>query len=392
MKIAIVIAMAASLTVSAYADSGAMERTEPVRIEDAALAVRFNGDYVKSYYRLFDARSAAERERDTRERRLAGSLAIFFHGHARRPDDADQFMTEFARRSKSGIIVAVVCDTPYGGDPAWRGDTGKEVVLMETVRHALVRRGMSIHSYVPISGRMLTINGHPAPGAADEKAIPVSLLAVGYSHGGILARRIASKYPSSVSGLAHISPAGYVKWGDNSLYSASCLAVNFTWESLRIGAGYFTGKGGHINRAAWGVTRGFTGDCLRSYGSCLMGDLNPMRTTRVLYDIRDCTDYLDDTSAPVPRIGSITVIFGEDDTLFQYRNMGISNPGNITRAEADRFWEKYYQASAKNGARRTLRVLPGNHIGLQLHHRSYVDTILRGSAELREDAPSISAR
>jgi len=101
-----------------------MERTEPVRIEDAALAVRFNGDYVKSYYRLFDARSAAERERDTRERRLAGSLAIFFHGHARRPDDADQFMTEFARRSKSGIIVAVVCDTPFENLRLVPGTTG----------------------------------------------------------------------------------------------------------------------------------------------------------------------------------------------------------------------------------------------------------------------------
>lgn len=392
MKRVIVIALAACSIVTHSRASHAMERTGPVYTENGTLSIRFNGDYVKAHYRLFDARSAEEKERDARNGNLAGALAVFFHGHARRPDDADEFMAHFALRSKSGLVLVPVCDTPYGRDPKWRGDSGKEVVLMEVTRHVLKKHGMSIHSYAPITGKMLTVESGAQNGEADVKTVPVSLLAVGYSHGGILSRRIASRYPSSVSGLAHICPAGYVKWGDNSLYSTSCLAANFTWESLRIGAGYFTGQAGQVHSAAWGGIRGFSGDCLRSYGSCLFGDTNPMKTARAFRDMKECTDFVDDTSAPVGNIGSVTVVFGENDTLFRYRNMGIRDPKNITPGESSRFWAKYFPASAKNGSKLTLRVLPGNHIGLQLHYRDYVETILRGSGQLREQSASISAQ
>jgi hypothetical protein len=368
-----------------------MERSGTVYKESGTLSVRFNGDYVKSHYRLFDARSAEEKERDAREGRLAGTLAVFFHGHARRPDDADEFMEHFALRSKSGLVLVPVCDTPYGRDPRWRGDSGKEVVLMEVTRRVLNRHGMSLHSYAPITGKMLTIENE-APAGASGKTVPVSLLAVGYSHGGILARRIASRYPSSVSGLAHICSAGYVQWGDNSCYSTSCLVANFTWESMRIGAGYFTGQARQVHSAAWGGMRGFSGDCLRSYGSCLFGDTNPMKTARAFRDMKECADFVDDSSAPVGRIGSVTVIFGEQDTLFQYRNMGIRDPKNITPRESSGFWARYFPSSARNGAKLTLRVLPGNHIGLQLHYRDYVETVLRGSGQLREECATISAQ
>lgn len=389
MKRMIVIALAVCAMGTAVRSGDARERTTPVSTESGVLTVRFNGDAVTSHYRLFDARSAEEKERDIRTGRLAGSLAVFFHGHARRPDDADVFLGTLALRSKSGLVLVPVCDTPCGRNPLLRGDAGKEVVLMEVVRQVLNKHGMSIHGYTPAGGKEPVIDTADPQSA---KNIPVSLLAVGYSHGGILARTIASKHPYSVTGLAQICPAGYIQWGDNSCGATSCLATAFTWECIRIAGGYFDGNARQVHNAAWGGCRGFSGDCLRSWGSCLTGNTSPMCGTRIFRDMKECTGYLDDRAAPVPLLKSITVIFAEKDTLFRYWAMGIEDPRTITREEAARFWTKYYPASLNNGSSLTLRVLPGNHIGLQLHPRAYVEAILGGSGQLQDDAAAISSR
>ena len=370
----------------------ASERPVRVHTESGSVSVRFNGECIKSFYKIFDARSTEEKTRTAKEGKLDGSVTVFFHGHARRPDDADEFMSHFARRSRSGIIVIPVCDTPFGRDSKWRGDDGKDVVLMEVTRHVLEHRGFSIHSYAPITEKSVSIKERETPSRPYHDPVSVSILAVGYSHGAILARRFASRYPSTVTGLAHITPAGYVNWGNGSCLSSGCLTTGFSLESMRIGMGIFTGDAGHVGRAAWGVIRGFSGDCIRSYGSCLYGNPNPLKTGRSYCDIRDCAQYIDDSNAPVTHIAAITVIFGQKDTLFNFRRMGIITPGEITQKDEKKFWNTYYPSSAENGTKLTLKLLPGNHIGLQTHYREYVRTILESTGQLLENTPGISSR
>ena len=37
-------------------------------------------------------------------------------------------LSALAGLGRSGVVVVPVCDTPFGTDPAWRGDDGKTVV------------------------------------------------------------------------------------------------------------------------------------------------------------------------------------------------------------------------------------------------------------------------
>jgi hypothetical protein len=205
---------------------------------------------------------------------------IFFHGHAQRPDNADEFITRMVRDSKSGILIIPVCDTPYGTNPAWRGDAGKDVILMEMTRLVFGKYGIAIQNYTPLSAPKVVIeNAEEFP---RREELSGAILAVGYSHGAILARRCASKYPSMVEGLVHICPAGYIKWGDNSCLAGPRLSASFSWESMRIGTGYFKGEGMEVTSAGWGIVRGVGGDCLRSFGSCALGGFNPLKAGRPL--------------------------------------------------------------------------------------------------------------
>jgi hypothetical protein len=61
--------------------------------------------------------------------------------------------------SRSGIVIVPVCDTPYGKDKDWRGDRGKDVVLMAIVRHVLQKEGIVIDGYKPLTDMTVAIEG-----------------------------------------------------------------------------------------------------------------------------------------------------------------------------------------------------------------------------------------
>lgn len=352
--------------------------------ESGAFSVRFNGDWLKAYYKFFDARSDIEKKENSSSGQLSGAAIIFFHGHAQRPDNADEFITRLVCDSKSGILIIPVCDTPYGSDPAWRGDSGKDAILMEVSRLVLGKHGISIQNYTPLASPKIEIGDADKINIRGEITAPV--LSIGYSHGAILARRCASKYPASVEGLVQICPAGYIHWGDNSCLTGPKLFASFSWESMRIGTGYFKGEGIEVTSAGLGIVRGVGGDCLRSAGSCALGGFNPLKAARPMRDIKECATYLDDSNFPVGHLKSITVLFGENDSLFPYRAAGIANPKSVSPEEAGRFFEKFYPSALKNGANLSLRVLPGNHIGLQIYPTEYVATALSCAGEERGGA------
>jgi hypothetical protein len=95
---------------------------------------------------------------------------------------------------------------------------------------------------------------------------------------------------------------------------------------------------------------------------------------------------VDDSNFPVGHLKSITIIFGENDSLFPYRAVGISDSKAIQTQESQRFFEKFYPSAIKNGANVSLAVLPGNHIGLQLYPSDYVATALNSAGEARNSA------
>ncbi len=350
--------------------------------ESGSFTIRFNGDWLKAYYKFFDARSDDEKKENKSAGKLSGAAIIFFHGHAQRPDNADEFITRLTRDSKSGVLLIPVCDTPYGSDPAWRGDAGKDIILMEVSRRVFGKHGITIQNYsIPPVAPKLVIEDADAIPIHNE--IATSILAAGYSHGAILARRFASKYPASVESLVHICPAGYIQWGENSCLAGPRIFARFSWESMRISTGYFSGEGMEVTSAGWGIARGVGGDCLRSAGSCAFGGFNPLKAGRPLRDIKDCATYLDDTNFPVGHLKSITVLFGENDSLFPYRAVGIANPKSVVPEEASRFFEKFYPSAMKNGSILSLKVLPGNHIGLQIYPDDYVATALSCAGEDR---------
>ncbi len=352
--------------------------------ESGANSIRFNGDWLKSYYKFFDARSDAEKKENAQSGRLSGAAIIFFHGHAQRPDNADEFITNLVRNSKSGVLIIPVCDTPYGSDPAWRGDAGKDVILMEVARRVFSKHGIALQNYCALASPKVEILDSDITQAPNDIITPV--LAMGYSHGAILARRCASRYPTTVESLVQICPAGYIHWGDNSCLTGPKLFASFSWESMRIGTGYFKGEGMEVTSAGWGIVRGVGGDCLRSAGSCALGSFNPLKAGRPLRDIKECAIYLDDTNFPVGHLKSITVLFGENDSLFPYRTAGIADPKSVSPEEASRFFQKFYPSAMRNGAHLSLKVLPGNHIGLQIYPNEYVATALTSAGEGRDGA------
>lgn len=359
------------------------ERSDPIDRRVQSVPVRFNGDYLKAHYRIIDVRTPEEKERNRKDNRLGGSVIVFFHGHARGPGDLDVFIHHLARRSRSGIVVFPVCDTPFGRDPRWRGDEGKMVVLMEVTRFVLQGQGMDVEGFRPLTELPVKVGDKPLPQVLYPDKIPVKLFSVGYSHGGILSRLTASRYPDAVTDLAQITPAGYEHWGRGKTSGGCCLLGNFSWESLRIGGRAFRGEGRDVWESGWGATRGFSGDCLRSCSSCLLGNFHPAKPLRPVKDVGDCAVFLDDHNAPVPRLRHVTVLFGRRDTLFEYANVGLKDPDHITPAEKDRFWQTYYPSLVGSGARLTLRVMPGNHIGLQTHYRQYAEAVLEGADQLR---------
>jgi pimeloyl-ACP methyl ester carboxylesterase len=352
--------------------SSGSQRSVPTCPDVETLSVGFNEETLKGFCLYVDARTPEEKAADAERGRPAGPVIVFYQGHAQRPDDAYEFTGSLARMSRSGMVVIPVCDTPYGADPSFRGDSGKDVILMEMVRFVLARQGLAVEGFVPATDLPITVNG---TAVMKDQAAPLTRLAViGWSHGGILARRAAHAYKGSVRALGQVCPAGYEHWG------AWGLTGRFAYESLRITARMGSGHAGQTMGSAWGFTRGFTGDFFRSIPAAV-ADLRPAKITRVFRDIRECSRYCDSDSFKTSHLERIAVIFGQDDSCMSpVRQLGIRDPAHATEEDRLRFSRTFFADSPEG--RPALRVLPGTHLAPVIHSDLYAKTVLTDLGEL----------
>ena len=350
------------------------ERFVPGSPQSASVKIIFNQERINACYVFIDARTEQERKRDNKRGMPSGPPIVFFQGHAQRPSDLYAFTSSLAKMSKSGIVIVPVSDTPYGKDDAWRGDDGKEVILMELVRWVLASKGFEVKGYSPLCPYEVLIDGAPA---GDGKGmISTSLVAVGWSHGGILARRFAHAYPGSVTGLAQICPAGYEHWDTLK------LTLRFMGESMRLSRFTRPGSRKAAARSAWGFTRGMAGDFFRSISAAAL-ERNPAKVYRAGRDIKDCSLYCDSAVMSVERLDRIVVIFASDDTCMDVKKlMRCSDPEDITQEQKNVFWETFYRDETRLDVQRTFKVLPGTHLAPVTHSTLYARTILEHLAQM----------
>ncbi len=366
------------------------ERTLPKEPDVVKIPVRFNKDYIKGLYLYVDARSAEEKKQNKEEKRLNGPVIVFFHGHNQRPNDGYNFIAELALRSKSGICIVPVCDTPYGKDPKWRGDRGKDVILMDMVRDVLRQKGIAVKNVQALTEMKVTIGEiEKEKKKAPKKDYPESyaetgLISLGWSHGSLLARRFARAYPETVISLAQMAPAGFSDWGGYSCVGPTCLMTSFGIEGMNIGCGIFRCEGGHIFDASMGIFKGQVTDTARSCPSCIYGNFHVGKIFRTLKDTRECAVQATDKNFPVSGVKHIVVIFGKSDTLFEYDDDGgVKDPKKVTLKEQESFFQKFYPGAVLGGTNVKLHVLPGNHIGPLVHHKIWVETVLKGIGQMR---------
>ena len=357
-------------------ESNALKRPFLFKPITRDLSIGFNREKIKGFYNIIDARSSSERAADKERGHLAGSAIVFLTGHAQRPADACKFSNDLARRSRSGIVIVPVCDTPYGKDPEWHGDRGKDVVLMEMVRHLLLRQTIFVEGVKPLTDMQVTINGNLP--AARGKGINTGLAVVGWSHGGLLARRMTSAYPDAVNGIGQVCPAGYAKLRHGSL----SLLTNFLSEPFRVTAKLLSKQAPDVIGSGFGVLKGLTGDAVRGVGSAVM-DAEPARMLRSVKDIRDAGLYCDDASLPLKGIEYIIVIFAQNDSVIDPLQTGIKDPTDPSEEDIRNFWERFYPGLLQQDIVRTLRFLKGDHIAPISFHDLYATVVLEGMGQLR---------
>ena len=351
----------------------ATSRSVPAYPQVESFPIGFNDETIRGFCLLIDSRTPEEKSKDAIQGSPAGPVIVFFQGHAQRPDDAYKFTSKLALLSKSGMVVIPVCDTPYGSDPSRRGDSGKEVILMEMVHYVLAREGIAISGYSPISSMGVTIDGMRL---VPDKDMPgTRLAAIGWSHGGILARRFAHAYPSTVNWLGQVCPAGYERWNTWQ------LTGRFAKESLRI---LLNGHTVETLRSGWGFTKGFMGDFFRSIPAAVI-HFDAGKVGRVGKDIKDCTLYCDSSRFNAAHLNSIAVIFGRDDSCMNpYRQLGIKDHGAVEQHDLKRFKEMFFADVYEQTKPVILRVLPGTHFAPVIHSDLYVRALLEDLGQLRE--------
>lgn len=353
-----------------FTENNIKKREVQVKPNVQNVDIEFNGEYLKGYLFIIDARTDEEKLKNFNERNANGSVFIFFQGHAQRADDAYKFTKELALKSKSGITIVPLCDTPYGKNKDLRGDNGKEIILFYLIKYALKSLNMNVDE--EIQCKDIKIDGKSFVDLTNS--IKVKLTAIGWSHGGLLARRMASSY-TSFENLIQICPAGFTQWPDNSCQASCCVLSSFNWESLRIGfSETFKGHFCDVMGAGWGITKGLTGDTVRSCNSCIYGNFNILKIFRPYKDIADVTLYADDNNFPVVNKKHILVIFGEDDSLFDDEKLLKYDKNSEIIKE--QFFSKYYEKSVISNTKLDVRILPGKHIGPITHYDIYVDSIV----------------
>jgi pimeloyl-ACP methyl ester carboxylesterase len=355
------------------AELTAHQRSVPKDPRVESLSIGFNGEEIRGFLLCIDARTGPEKQADAKRGSPAGPVLVFFHGHAQRPDDAYGFTSRLALLSRSGLVVVPVCDTPFGADPVFHGDSGKDIVLMEMVRYALALQGFAVAGFMQQTGTPVTVNGVPvsSPTSSDGTV----LVPTGWSHGGILARRFAHAHPGSVRSLGQVCPAGYERW------SAWGLTGRFSCECLRIAAKMGNGHAGQTFSSAWGFTKGLAGDFFRSVPGAVI-DLKPSKLGRIFKDIRDCSAYADSSFFMAAHLHRIAVIFGADDSCMDIRRLlGVEGTDRLHEEDSLRFARTFF-ADVPDPGRFSLRVLPGTHLAPAIHSELYARTLLEDLGEL----------
>ena len=361
----------------------AFQRETPDKIETKTLKIKFNGETLKGIYSLTDARTKDEKLTDLANGTTNGSIILFLNGHAQRPADSKHFINDLAVKSRSGIVVSPICDTPYGKNKMWRGDNGKDIILMEMVRYIIADLNISMKNYVTIDGLPVLINNGIFPGT--PKAVTSDVVAVGWSHGGLLSRRLASGWPETIKGLGQVCPAGYNDW----LLGPGTLALAFTGEGFNIGTLLFTRSAPHAVRAGYGFATGVFADSIRGIGSSIT-NLSPGKMFRSLRDVSDCSLYATDNNLPVNNINNGVVIFGLSDTVMDTDHSGIEGREQPDDEENKRFWSKFYPGLQINNGKFRVNFLKGNHIAPIVHHDLYSTTILEGLQEMMPETLLLS--
>ena len=350
------------------------ERYLPSKGDMKKFKATFNGETIRCNYVVLDARSPEEKAADKAGGSLKGPVMVFFQGHDQRPKDCYEFTKLLALKSVSGICIVPTCDTPYGDDPAWRGDRGKMVILMETVRRLLDDCGVSVEGFSPITGMTSLINSQTFAPKPDN--IPGKICSTGWSHGGILAREFASSYPGAVIGLATVCAGGYKKWKNPGE-----LLARFSLEAINSGVQTLTGKSPSAIGSAWGLTCGLAGDLSRSVTDSLFSG-KPSKLARAYKDISDCARFMDESVAPVGNLENITVIFARNDSCMAPSDYGIGDLDNPSDRDMESFWKRYYPSNVASGTILKFKILPGMHTAPATHSRLYAETVLSALGQI----------
>jgi len=357
----------------------ASNRTMPQKPDVRKWQIQFNREKLSSYSVVYDVRTSEEKRQHLAQGRVNGNVILLIHGQQQRPQIAYEFVSKLALNSKSGIVVVPVVDTPFGKDAVWRGDRGKIVILLEMTRRLLAPDGIRLEGYTKNTEMPVMIDNQDAMESNIDSFLPIStkLTIMGWSHGGLLARRIASAYSGTIVGLAQITPAGYIHWGFTRVDKTSCLLSYFLVECGNIAKGIFTGELFKVLEASWGLLSGTIGDSLRSPSTCLTSHFHILKPFRPIRDMRDCTVLADHSVAPVSHLKHIVVMFGASDFVFHPTNACLPGEASeITDQYRNVFWSTYFKSTNPNNTRRTVTILPGNHIGPMTYPDIYMRTAL----------------
>lgn len=357
------------------------KRAVPTKSIVQSVTIAFNGEKIKGFYCLIDARSDEEKNLNLKNQKLNGSVIAFIQGHAQRPDDAYAFSSQLALQSKSGIVIVPVCDTPYGKDATLRGDNGKDVILYAMIKYALMYLNVGIDSS-EIKDVLITINGNDLAKLHQDNYISSSLTVIGWSHGALIARRLASKY-SAIKNLVQICPAGFSDWPNTSCLGTCCIVSAFSWEGMRISTEIFKGHAREVFKASFGITKGLFGDSYRSCGSCLYGNVTVCKAFRAYKDINDATIFGTDDNFPIKKLSAIVVIFGKDDSLFKYEKIVRYNTTESPK-HVEQFWTRFYPEAVANNIRLNMFILPGKHIAPAIYSQEYAFYALHYTDELKQ--------
>jgi hypothetical protein len=357
----------------------AIKREIPQKPAVRKWQIQFNQEKISSYSVVYDVRTTEEKRQHLAQGRVNGNVILLIHGQQQRPQIAYDFVSRLALHSKSGIVVVPVVDTPFGKDANWRGDLGKIVILMEMTRHLLAPDGIRLENYNKVTEIPVIIDNQEANERNVDRFLPISsqLTIMGWSHGGLLARRIASAYPGTIVGLAQITPAGYFNWGVTRVDKTTCLLSYFLVECGNIAKGIFTGEFFKVFEAGFGLSSGTFGDSLRSPSTCLSSHFHILKPFRPIRDMRDCTVLADHSVAPVSHLKHLVVMFGASDFVFHPTNAYLpGDASEITDQHRNTFWNTYYKSTNPNHTKRIVTILPGNHIGPMVYPDIYMRTAL----------------